>query len=90
MPEVLPGGFDGRHTTDPPAHAEVILLVFPPFGKNGAPEGVDEGISRGKVAQNQPGGKAKSSREDEEREVGLGEGKVEGNLERVSEKATSV
>lgn len=80
MLEVPPLLLNGRHSLDSPSNRKIQLLVFPVFYERHTPENVHHSIYGGEVAKEDPGREAKSCGKDQEREIGLGEGKIESNL----------
>ncbi len=56
--------------------------MFPIFGEDDTPESIDNGVNWRVVSEKQPCREPKSGWEYQKGEVGLGEGKVKGNLSR--------
>lgn len=71
---------DGGDTFGLPPTAQINLLTLPVFDEDDAPEAVDRRVDNRVTAQEEPAGETKRSRENQEPEVGLQEGKVEPDL----------
>lgn len=80
MLELSPLDVDLGDTLDAPSDTEVDLLLFPVLGKDSAPHCAHNTVDGREGTEQEPCGKAECGWEDEEGEVGLCEGKVEGNL----------
>lgn len=71
---------DGADAAHVPADAEVDLLDLPVLEEDGAPGAGEDGVCEGVLGEELPGEEAGYGGEGEEDDVGLDEGKVEGDL----------